>query len=87
MFPAVMLRSSASRPAHLWEIALGLKIKLFCTSTHSRLKDGIEEPSQGTKIPSSALRLISILRVAACWENYILSDLCKTAETAYKGEA
>lgn len=76
-----MFHSSASRQAHLWEIALDLKTRSFCTSTGSSLEDGIEEPSQG-----SVIRLISILKVAVYWENYILSDLCKTAETAYEGD-
>lgn len=86
MFPAVMFHSSASCQAHLWEIALGLKTRSFCTNTGFNLGDGIEELSQGSKISSSVIRLISILRVAVYWENYILSDLCKTAETAYKGK-
>lgn len=70
----------------MWEIALGLKTRSFCTSTGSSLEDEIEEPCQGSKILSLVTRLISILRVAMHWEKYILVDLCKTAETAYKGD-
>lgn len=81
-----MFHSSASCQAHLWEIALYLKTRSFCTSTGSSLEDEIEEPCQGSKILSSVTRLISILRVAMHWKKYILADLCKTAETAYKGD-
>lgn len=81
-----MSHSSASRQAHSWEITLGLKTRSFCTSTASSLEGGTEEPSQGSKMSGSVIRLISIVRVAVYWENDILSDLCKTAETADKGE-
>ena len=67
-------------------MALGLKTRSFCTSTGSSLEDETEEPSQGSKILGSVIRLISILRVAMYWEKYILADLCETAETAYKGD-